>query len=330
MIALPPPYADIYAIVVLLCVIPTYCLYGIIAYLVFLSPHRRYYQGPFYKMFVVATGIAFILTVGIYFQGHVLGAPIFLPFVESLPHTGFLPTFFLCFLYYGIYAGQLINCALSFNRFSIIILKQSYHIFWNKYFRYLIFGILTTPILLVWQFIISNVRIYIFDDNNESMGYHLMDFDPPKWANKGKVMIGIYAVTAILSIIMNSVTLVFLVKNSNITKNKSSDKNDDSSPNNIRFFICIMMSFVAESMTAVIQGLMNVIRYGTCTNPYLYTLQVLVSEFATLGPPWYLFLMSDELRRDMMGTIRGQAISKVNVTQSRMFTVVSERQRSTL
>uniref|UniRef100_A0A7E4VQU8 Serpentine receptor class gamma n=1 Tax=Panagrellus redivivus TaxID=6233 RepID=A0A7E4VQU8_PANRE len=251
MIALPPPYADIHAIVSILCILPTFCLYGAIMRLVFWHTQQDYHT-PFYKLFVVGTCIAAIITTSTYFTGHILGAPMFLPLVEVLPHSGPFPTFFLCLLYYGIYAGELINCALAFNRFSIVILKHNYRDWWNRHLKQFVAVVLIFPFVFLWIFLISTNRIYIFDDNNPSMGYHLSNFDYPIWASKQKSMIAVYAFTGISSIIMNTTTLTFLIKKQKTSK-RISYANDDASPKNVRFFLYIMLTFVAECMTASIQ-----------------------------------------------------------------------------
>uniref|UniRef100_A0A7E4VEM1 Serpentine receptor class gamma n=1 Tax=Panagrellus redivivus TaxID=6233 RepID=A0A7E4VEM1_PANRE len=309
-----PGLCNFSAILPIFYLIPSYGLFGLINYTMHYGPTRKQYKGPFFTLFTLYTIVAVFLSLAIYFQGHFLAAPMYLPLVTAMPQHGAWPAFTLALLYYSIISGQLVNSFITVNRFTVIFLKTNYPFFWRRYMKFFIVFIFTAPFILIWQFPFSDVQIYMFYPPTPSMGYHIKEgtIGP---IDKAYVMIATFGGTGIMSLGMNSYISCFLIKSfmPHGEGRRGGEDHDESSPTNVRFFAFNIFVFVLEICTAVLQGLMQYIESPYVTEPHLYFIQVYVAELNAFGPAWFMFFINTPLRTDIFTLIRRRTVKHRNV-----------------
>uniref|UniRef100_A0A7E4VCD1 Serpentine receptor class gamma n=1 Tax=Panagrellus redivivus TaxID=6233 RepID=A0A7E4VCD1_PANRE len=198
-----------------------------------------------------------MMDLAAYCQGRILGAPVFLSFVESLPTDGAFPMVFAFLGYGSIYCGQCLNALLSFNRFSVIYLKANYVDFWKKYLKYFLIAAFTIPILMTIQFTVTQPAILFYLDSEPQMGYYLKERVSKPIYNKSARSAVLFGFTGVCAFCMDIYVLKHLMKHRQKTKARVgitvAVSMSDLSPTNARFLAFNLLIFGCECMVAFIQ-----------------------------------------------------------------------------
>uniref|UniRef100_A0A7E4ZZS1 Serpentine receptor class gamma n=1 Tax=Panagrellus redivivus TaxID=6233 RepID=A0A7E4ZZS1_PANRE len=220
-------------------------------------------------------------------------------------HDGVIPAFWLFWLYYGMFAGEIVNCFLAVNRFTVVSLKHNYARFWKRNLKYFMAFALIVPFFFTWQFFFTDTQIVIFDDDRPESGYTIQELDRFKLMGRTFNTMFVFGCTSISSFVMNAYVTIYLINQMYLPKSlRNRDRNTDESPTNKRFFAYNCFTFSMECLTAILQLFMFLFKYGTCTNPILYHVQIFVGDLTSLGPVWFMFFINRELRRDIFRLIR--------------------------
>uniref|UniRef100_A0A7E4V7V2 Ovule protein n=1 Tax=Panagrellus redivivus TaxID=6233 RepID=A0A7E4V7V2_PANRE len=63
---------------------------------------------------------------------------------------------------------------------------------------------------------------------------------------------------------------------------------------------------------------MYIIVYGdNCTDPTLYVCQIFIVDLLTLGPGWFMMLISEDLRKDVIRRWRPTRMLNISIQHSR-------------
>uniref|UniRef100_A0A7E4VEE8 Serpentine receptor class gamma n=1 Tax=Panagrellus redivivus TaxID=6233 RepID=A0A7E4VEE8_PANRE len=199
-----------------------------------------------------------VMDLTIYYQGRLLGAPIYLDFVEAIPTDGAVPMILMFIGYGSIYCGQLLNAMISFNRFSVIYLKANYVEFWKKYLKLFLLFAFVIPLCLTIQFTVTQPAMLLYDESDPKLGYYLKERINKPIYDKSIRSVILFGFTGVSSLCMNCYVLKHLMQHRKKTDHSHTRitvavSMNDLTPINARFLAYNISTFVFECMIAIVQ-----------------------------------------------------------------------------
>lgn len=149
----------------LLYIVPSLILYIIILYLIFFSSSKQKFSASFYWIFGFSAINYILHAVVYYFLIRFTAIPAFFTFLQNSPKENFFYPIFYALLYYSGHGIHLYSLMISFNRFTIFILKTRYDTFWRNYLKYILYLCVFGPLIFIWNFPFMNIK------NVEIVGY---------------------------------------------------------------------------------------------------------------------------------------------------------------
>lgn len=242
---------DLKFILPLIYIIPSFIIYFIVLHLIFLGKNKSKFSGSFYKIFGCSAINYMIHATIYYFVLRVPTTPSFLPFVRTWPKRGPLLVAMFMILYYSAMANHLYSVLMSFNRFTVFILKIRYKPFWQKYVKWFILVCVLSPFLGVWQFILTDIVIEPDFDDQPNGTVHLTRFnkDVVPWMNHASILFYELCITASFSLFMNVVVVIYLIKQ----KYFHTAQSQAVSSQDIKMFIYSVLVFSTEVISIIQQ-----------------------------------------------------------------------------
>uniref|UniRef100_A0A914QKM7 Serpentine receptor class gamma n=1 Tax=Panagrolaimus davidi TaxID=227884 RepID=A0A914QKM7_9BILA len=311
--------------------IPTYLLYFIILYTIFFSRVKFKFSGSFIQLFGYSALIYLFSSFAYYFEIRVVKTPLFLPFVKSWGIRNFLITILHTFIWYLADATHLFNLALSFNRFTVFLLRQNYQKFWNKNLRKVLAFCFLFPVLLVWH--IPFTDIYVAQNNvfdSHSLRYVTeQNEDAISWMNNPRNTAILLSISSVLSLFMNLYVLVRLIIHKLCSKKEVTQIQGNITPQDIKLFIYTLLLFGTEVINCCQQVIIFnnshlrevnpfsqmdfnpyhtrvSLQYSfvTATEDYYFILSILdiqcyLIDIITLAPAWFILFTHKILRRQI-------------------------------
>ena len=136
----------------LIYIIPSYILYLLILWIMFLSPAKNNFSGSFYKLFGCSAINYLIQSIFYYFTLRFSYTPVFFPLVKDCAKSSWIYPIMYIFMFYSAAALHLYSVALSFNRFTVFIFKAGYAKFWKRWLKYILGFCILFPVCFAWHF----------------------------------------------------------------------------------------------------------------------------------------------------------------------------------
>uniref|UniRef100_A0A914QI87 Serpentine receptor class gamma n=1 Tax=Panagrolaimus davidi TaxID=227884 RepID=A0A914QI87_9BILA len=191
-------------------------------------------------------------------------------------------------------ATHLFNLALSFNRFTVFLLRQNYQKFWNKNLRKVLAFCFLFPVLLVWH--IPFTDIYVAQNNvfdSHSLRYVTEgNEDAISWMNNPRNTAILLSISSVLSLFMNLYVLTRLVIHKLCSKKEVTQIQRNITPQDIKLFIYTLLLFGTEySFVASAEDYNFILS--------MLDIQCYLIDFITLAPAWFILFTHKILRRQI-------------------------------
>lgn len=219
-------FADFGHLLALIYIIPSIYLYSVILYIIFFSSVKHKFSSSFYGLFGFSAINYIFHSVSYYILFRLINIPFFFSFVESWPNENILYLIGYAIGYYAFAVTNFCNLAISFNRFTIFILKNSYNTFWIRWLKWIIFGCIIIPIVFICNLPFLGIQKIKTSDTVFYIGQTVYDFLP--WWQPWQIMFYRLAIISVLSLIMNSYVIYSLVKRKSNNSNSIQLSNQDS------------------------------------------------------------------------------------------------------
>ena len=249
--------ANLVAFIPLSYIVPSYLLYLITLYVMFLSKSKSNYTGSFYKIFGVSAINSILNSLFYYFFTRAMACPAFLSFYDALPNKGFAVTLYYILLYDTQHSSCLFDLLLSFNRFTVIIFKAKYKSFWRNKLMFVIPFMFLLPNLITQHLWFADVQLKLYNESNPTRGYILdSQVDIPYMKNSRNTSI-VVLTCAVLSLCMNLYVCGFLIRQRWQNKAGNASANNKTSTHNIKLFCFNLLVFSTQLASGTLQVSFN-------------------------------------------------------------------------
>lgn len=241
-------FEDFKQLITLIYIIPTLILYGIILYIIFLSSAKSKFTSSFYSLFGFSA-INYVIHALCYFILYrFTKIRLVFGFLETWPSESIFYLFIYGASFYSFFASHTYTLAISFNRFTIFILKTEYNSFWKKYLKFILALCVFGPLIFVWSFPFIGIKNKPIDGYGAYIASTITDFAPWWQASRNSVIEII--ITSMISLGMN-IYVIF-----SIFKRRYYDKNNTVlliSPQDSALIPYTLLIFVTEIFNCIQQ-----------------------------------------------------------------------------
>uniref|UniRef100_A0A914QRS0 Serpentine receptor class gamma n=1 Tax=Panagrolaimus davidi TaxID=227884 RepID=A0A914QRS0_9BILA len=259
---------------------------------------KNRFSAPFYQLFGFSAINYIIHSAAYYIVIRMPNTPFFLPFTSLWPSHGPIPTFLYMILYYSAAAIHLYSVCLSFNRFTVFILKIGYQKFWKKYINYFLLFCLLAPFLTIWQFMFTDVwmkpdRWADFDGLRYFTQGNLAAIP---WMDQARNLGLILAITSVLSFLSNLYVVFRLFRQRFCSKNFG--QAGKVSPQDTKMCIYTILIFATEVVSCIQQFAFSIVTDDAVLDA-MFNIQYYIADFSTLAPAWFILATNKTLRHQI-------------------------------
>ena len=249
---------DLLILLPLIYMIPTYVLYIIELFTMFINRAGTKFAGSFFNIWVSSAINNLICSILYYLAYRGTKAPSLYGFYSILPEYGFFTTLILFIVYLTGAAQSFFDLLVCFNRFTIFAFKAKYGNFWKNYCKYLLFLCLLIPTLTSWEAWFFEVELFPVNSSDHSQGFSWTSTNPGAvpWMSVPMIVSVTVVITASLSFIMNSYVCWFLVKQSKVKNTKKLVSNHD-----MKLFLYNLLIFVTQLIQLFLQVSFDLLRF---------------------------------------------------------------------
>uniref|UniRef100_A0AC35ESX4 Serpentine receptor class gamma n=1 Tax=Panagrolaimus sp. PS1159 TaxID=55785 RepID=A0AC35ESX4_9BILA len=243
-------YANLKLLLPYIYLIPTYILYLVILYVMFISKFKTQFYGSFYKIFGLSAIFNVICSILYNLQVRFPQTPALISIVHSWGSRSFFVTFLQTGIWYTYNVAHLLNFFISFNRFTVFLLKIHYNAFWRKWLSYFIGICLIVPCFLMWHVPFTDIYLKpkYSSDPNGLWNYATGHPEIFSWMSASRFTVFLLTGTASCSLIFNCYVILQLVKdNFTPTSQKKTSKQD------IKLSFYAMVVFASDMIYCVQQ-----------------------------------------------------------------------------
>uniref|UniRef100_A0A7E4V0W8 Serpentine receptor class gamma n=1 Tax=Panagrellus redivivus TaxID=6233 RepID=A0A7E4V0W8_PANRE len=298
----------------LIYIIPSHILHLVILYVLIAPKSRKHFTGSFYRIFGIQSANN-ILHSSFYFlcvRGRF--STVFKSVLAALPTDGFFVAFPYVMAFYTSAALILLDFVLTFNRFSVILLKARYKTFWHRSFKYIVLFVLISPNILTWPMWFQD---YIIAPPLKGYATYVWQARNPNVVSWISLSVGfavLIIVSAVLDFLMNLYVMVALIKqqNKNQMFNQKTKSKQNEATADKKLFAVSICAFVGQLASFITQVILTLVSDKVVVNRMLY-FQFFVVDYNTCVPAWSLFFMSNDIRRHILGVVGVQSASSTSV-----------------
>ncbi|KAE9553374.1 hypothetical protein FO519_003437 [Halicephalobus sp. NKZ332] len=264
---------DILILLPLVYIIPTYILYIVELFTMFVNRSEMKFAGSFFNIWVSSAVNNLVCSILYFLTFRGAKAPALVGFYSIFPESGGFVTLILFVVYCTGAAQVVLDLILCFNRFTVVWLEARHVAFWKRYCKIFLFLAFLYPILTSWEAWFFDVRVLPVNASDLTQGYNWVPINPGAipWMPIPLIVSGTVVITSTLSFLMNCYVCWYLLKQK---KNKNGKK--AVSKHDTRLFLYNLLIF----FTQLVQ---------------LY-LQFFVMDVNSLAPAWFILFMSSTLR----------------------------------
>uniref|UniRef100_A0A7E4ZZA3 Serpentine receptor class gamma n=1 Tax=Panagrellus redivivus TaxID=6233 RepID=A0A7E4ZZA3_PANRE len=237
-------YSNLDAIIWLSYSIPSYTLYILELLLInckFFG--NKKYRGSFYKIFTVNVIIQLTCNFGYFINFRAGAAPIFMHLYTA--GYSFFSVFVSFVTYYATFYVLIGSLLMTFNRFTIFLLKHRYEEFWRRYLWPFIIVSLMLPCFLLWHIFLTQMSI-IYQDGRGFTINHATKLS--YWSSSRSGFIVFFA-TAPLALALN----IYMCKQL-MAQRLRKKGNDVAKKSDVQLFLVTIVTFVIQSCNSGIQN----------------------------------------------------------------------------
>ena len=241
---------DFFFLFPLIYMIPTYVLYCMELFVMFINRKRTQFAGSFFHIWVTSAINNLLCSILYFLINKGTEAPALYGFYSLLPESGFFPTLFMFILYFSGAFQSIIDLVLCFNRFTVVLLGTKYRDFWHNYGKYFIFVPFLIPVLMTWQTWFYDVKLFPMDPSDHTQGYlwSPMNFTIISWAPLPIIITSNVIITATLSFLMNSYVCWYIIK-----QKKGEPRRGVVSNHDIKLFLYNLLVFFVQLVQLFLQ-----------------------------------------------------------------------------
>ncbi|KAE9553372.1 hypothetical protein FO519_003435 [Halicephalobus sp. NKZ332] len=268
---------DILILLPLVYIIPTYILYIVELFTMFVNRRETKFASYFFNIWVSSATNNIICSVLFFLASRGLKAPALIGFYSILPGSGFFVTLIIFTLYCNGATQVILDLILCFNRFTVVWMGTGHVPFWRKYCNLFLFAAFFFPVLTSWEAWFFDVKLYPVNASDLTQGYSWIPTNPTRipWMSIPLIVSGTVVVTASLSFLMNCYVCWYLLK-----QRKNKNGKNVISKQDLKLFLYNLLIFFSQAVQ--------------------FCLQFFVMDVNSLAPAWFILLMSSALRASIM------------------------------
>ena len=204
---------DILILFPLIYMVPTYVLYIIELFTMFINRAGTKFAGSFFNIWVSSAINNLICSVLYYLTYRGTKAPALFNFYSLLPTSGFFTTLIIFIVYCSGAIQVILDLVLCFNRFTVILLGTRYIHFWKRYCKYFIFFAFFLPTLTSWEAWVFEVKLFPVNASDYSKGYSWVATNTAAipWMSIPIIVASTVVITSSLSFVMNCYVCWYLI-----------------------------------------------------------------------------------------------------------------------
>ncbi|KAE9551187.1 hypothetical protein FO519_005600 [Halicephalobus sp. NKZ332] len=278
--------------------IPSTLLYFVILFIMFVRKSRKNFQTSFYYIFAFSAFNNMAFNWLYYFFMRLMAATMYNKFFSQfVGKPNFLYTFFYMIYFNCSFAHCMLDCLLSFNRFSVLMLTTNYKFFWRRYLRYFIILIFLLPFIFNWHYLVNTVVVISFEAPYGMAYPAITNFSSIAWIDSTRSGTIVYSVCTIASFLMNLYVSYHVFYKRTVSSN---DKEQNSQ--NRKMLIYSLCVFFTEFLCFLTQAIPAISANQTLTN-IIWRYQFIFYDTSACMPPWFMVFTNSKLRLELIELI---------------------------
>ena len=216
---------------------------------------------------------------------------------QFVQKPNFIYTFFYMIYFNSSFIHCMLDCLLSFNRFSVLFLALNYKNFWRLYLKYFIIFIFIVPFVFNWHYLFNTVVVIKHIAPYGVTYPAITNYTFIHWIDStlsGTIM---YSTCTVASLVMNLIVIYHLFYKRAIPSN---DKEQQSQ--NKKMFIYSLLIFFTELLCFFTQAIPFVSKNQSLTN-IIWRYQFLFYDTSACIPPWIMVATNSKLRIEILKLI---------------------------
>ncbi|KAE9553373.1 hypothetical protein FO519_003436 [Halicephalobus sp. NKZ332] len=288
---------DVFILFPLTYIIPTYILYTVELFTMFVNRRGTKFAGSFFNIWV-SSAINNLICSILYFVTYRGSKAVILGRIYSIiPSSGFFITLIL-FIVYGSGSTQVVlDLVLCFNRFTVVWMGTKHVTFWKKYCKIILFIAFCIPAATTWETWFFDVKLSLKNASDPNQGYvwNPTNTKAIPWMQTPLIICGTVVITATLSFLMNCYVCWYLLKQK---KNKNGGKM--ISKQDLKLFLYNLLIFLTQAVQFCLQMVFLLLPPGHILYSFAISIQFFVMDVNSLAPAWFILFMSSALRTSIM------------------------------